>query len=137
MMQRHRFSIKTDTGVAGDVTHGDTGPSFFGEIMQMRWSPQDTGVADTGGDLQVGLYPELPGDTGLGFLIVDETDVMGLGFTRAPRQPGHAPDGTDTGVDEYFPYVAAGDRLRVKVTAGRTLADSGQTDGTLYVWTRQ
>lgn len=119
-MQRLNFNINTDTG-----TQGDTGPNIHGAIMQMRWSPT---TGDTGGDLQLALLPK-SGDTGDGFVFYQDNDCLGANFTRVPRQPGHSSDGTDTGVDEYHPIVAAGDRIRVKVTPG-----GASVAGRLYVW---
>lgn len=121
MTMRTVFQIDTDTGTAGD-----TGPPFFGAIHQLYWKPD---TADTGADLTV-LQMPVKGDTGEGFRILNETDVLGTSFRRVPRQPEHAPDGIDTGVDSYSPFFGAGDRLRVKVTPG-----GAACKGRLYVWT--
>ena len=123
-MQRQLFNINTDTG-----TQGDTGPSFHGEIAQMRWNPT---TADTGADLRIDLLPKA-GDTGDGWTIWNDNDCLGTNFTKVPIQPKHQSDGFDTGaaVDDA-PIVAAGDRLRVKVTPG-----GAACAGRLYIWTRQ
>lgn len=123
MIHRHIFEVNTDTG-----TWGDTGKVFTGEVMQMHWNPD---TADTGGDLSLALLPK-ENDTGDGFIFYNDNDCLGANFVKVPLQPGHASDGTDTGVDEYFPVVSAGDRLRVKVTPG-----GAAVVGRLYVWTRQ
>lgn len=122
VMKRQTYEL-SDTG-----TFGDTGPTFQGVIMQVRWAP----TTDTGLGLQVSLIPKF-GDTGDGWLIINETDVGRTDLVRVPRQPGHAADGTDTGVDQYFPIVAAGDHVRVKVLSKG--ASTATISGRLYVWT--
>jgi hypothetical protein len=123
MMQRQVFNINTDTGAVGD-----TGPNFFGEIMQIGWAPT---TADTGAALYMALLPVDTTDTAGGLAVVNDEDCLGASFLRAPRISGVAVDGFDTGVDAYFPPVAAGDRLRIKVTPG-----GAAVAGKLYVWTR-
>jgi hypothetical protein len=100
----------------------------MGSIVQMRWAPE---TGDTGGDLLIALLPKA-NDTGGGWVFYDDNDCLGAGFTKVPLQPGHGPDGTDTGVDQYHPIVAAGDRLRIKVTPG-----GSAVVGDLYIWTYQ
>ena len=131
MYNRQLFTITTDTGVAGDAVKGDTGPAMFGEIMQVRVLPRE---ADTGGDLEIGLYPT-QGDTGDGFLIYSNNDSLGSASTFAPRQKVTAGgDGTtDTG---YAPYVAAGDYLRVKIRAGRVVAAGGTNQTRVMIWSK-
>lgn len=127
-MQRQIFQINTDTG-----TQGDTGPVISGEIAQVRWSPT---VVDTGADLLMALLPRT-GDTGDGFVFVNDNDCLGADFVRVPRQPTHdlsgAADVTDTGTPAApAPIVGAGgDRIRVKVTPG-----GAACAGRLYVWVR-
>lgn len=119
-MTRQIFEFN-DTGTAGD-----TGPSSFGFIHQMRWNP--TG-GDTGCDLQVSLLPRM-GDTGDGWLVINDTNVMGTQFVRVPGQRQHDAAGvTDTGL---VPIVMAGDRLRVKIINQAGVATALQ--GRLYVW---
>jgi hypothetical protein len=90
----------------------------------MRWVPT---TADTGADLQIALLPK-QGDTGDGWLFVDDTDCLGVQFTRVPFQQRYGADGSsDTGND--VPVIAAGDRLRVKVIPG-----GAACAGRLYVW---
>jgi hypothetical protein len=120
MMQRMRFDINTDTG-----TQGDTGPVFSGTIRQMGWAPT---ASDTGAALYVALI-NAQGDTSGGITLVNDEDSLNAGFLRAPVIPGASPDGFDTGVDQYFPPVAAGGRLRVKVTPA-----SAGVAGKLYFW---
>jgi hypothetical protein len=118
---RQRFDVATDTG-----SWTDTGPSFTGAIMQMAWNPV---TGDTGGDLQVSLVPVQGGDTGESWHLLDDNDCLGADFIKAPRQRTHGFDGTpDTGI--AVPFVAHGDRLRVKVTPG-----GAAVVGQLYVWT--
>jgi hypothetical protein len=124
MMQRQRFAINTDTG-----TQGDTGPNFHGEIRQIGWAPT---TADTGAALYIALLPVDALDTAGGLTLLNDEDCLGASFIRAPMIPGVASDGFDTGVDQYAPAVAAGDRLRIKVTPG-----GAAVAGTLYVWTRE
>lgn len=116
---RQRFAIKTDTGVAGDVTHGDTGPSFHGEIAQVLYSHADTGTADTGANITINMVPVNGGDTGLGVNVLATLDVGAARRMWVPSQDVHTTAGAaDTG---FAPFVSAGDHLRVKITAGRTL----------------
>ena len=124
--KRHYFPVNTDTG-----TQGDTGPSFFGAVQQIRWSPS---TGDTGGDLRLDLLPRAD-DTGDGFAFYDNADCLGSAFTQYPRQPTHDPDGNadlhDTGTPiRPVPVVGAGDRIRMKVTPG-----GSSVVGTLYIWT--
>lgn len=119
-LQRQIFEFN-DTGTAGD-----TGPSFSGFIHQMRWNP--TG-GDTGCDLQVALLPRA-GDTGDGWLIINDANVMGAQFVRVPGQRQQDSAGvTDTGL---VPIAAAGDRLRVKIINQAGVATA--TAGRLYIW---
>lgn len=126
-MTRQLFNVSTDTG-----TWGDTGPAFNGTVMQMHWNPS---TADTGADLAISLLPR-SGDTGDGWLIYNDNDCLGADFTRAPRQPMHGADGAadpaDTGAAFGVPIVAAGDRLRIKVTPG-----GAAVAGRLYIWTQE
>lgn len=125
MMNRHIFSVSTDTG-----TWGDTGPGFFGAIQQMRWNPDSM---DTGADLVVMVLPK-EGDTGDGWVVYNDNDCLGTNFVKALRQPQHGSDGAadpaDTGAAFGVPIVGAGDRIRVKVIPG----GAGGT-GRLYIWT--
>jgi len=122
MLTRQRFDVSTGSGV-----WTDTGPPFTGAVQQMRW---DAITGDTGGDLQLSLLSEGAADTGNGWVFYDNNDCLGADFTNVPVQPSHSSDGFDTGVDQYNPIVAAGDRLRVKVTPG-----GSAVVGTLFVWT--
>lgn len=120
-MQRQIFEF-TDTG-----TFGDTGPAFFGFIHQIAWAPV---AADTGCDLAVALVPR-QGDTGDGWNILSQANVLGTQFRRVPGQRQHDAAGlSDTGL---VPIVAAGDKLRVKVT--NQAGVSSATQGRLYIWT--
>jgi hypothetical protein len=124
-MQRQIFEINTDTG-----TQGDTGPSFHGAIAQMRWNPT---TVDTGADLSVALLPKA-GDTGDGWIFYNDNDCLGANFVRVPSQHVHDIDGNaemaDTGTSvSPHPIVAAGDRLRIKVTPG-----GAAVAGRLYIW---
>jgi hypothetical protein len=135
MYNRQSFTIVTDTGVAGEVIKGDTGGAIFGEIMQVRVLPT---VADTGGDLEIGLYPRMA-DTGSGWLIYNNPDCLGTDLMFAPRQRISVHLADDTGGDTdtgWAPYVAAGDRLRVKVRAGRVVAAGGTNEVTVLVYSR-
>ena len=123
-MGMSRQIYQFDAGDSGSRT--DTGPAFWGEVAQLHWNPVQ---ADTGADLVLTLIPKL-GDTGDGFDVYNETDALSANLTRVPRQAGHDINGTDTGVDAYFPIVAAGDHLRAKLVPG----DTGSVQGTLYVW---
>lgn len=119
-MTRQIFEFN-DTGTAGD-----TGPASSGFIQQMRWNPT---AADTGCDLQISLLPK-SGDTGDGWLIINDANVMGAQFVRVPGQRQHDSAGvTDTGL---VPIAMAGDRLRVKIVNQAGVATA--TQGRLYVW---
>ena len=125
--QRYVFSISTDTGVSA-LQSGDTGKvPVHGEIRQLRWNPTSI---DTGADLYVALVPKA-GDTGDAFQIYNNNDCLGANFTHFPTQQTHHSDGVDTGstTEEYF--VAAGDRLRIKVLPGQ-----GECAGRLYVYVK-
>ena len=110
MIERKTFNISTDTG-----TQGDTGRvHVHGSIEQIRWSPT---TGDTGGDLTLTLLTQT-GDTAGGFNIFADQDCLGAGFTKQPTIPQTHIDGFDTGASLDVPVVAAGERLRVKVTPG-------------------
>ncbi len=122
-MQRQRFDLSGTTS-----PFSDTGPAFFGCIMQMRWYPT---TPDTGADLAIDLMPSTaPGDTGEAYTFFNDNDCMGVPFTRVPVQPQHHSDGLDTGAGDA-PIVAAGERLRIRVTPG-----GAAVAGKLYVWTK-
>lgn len=125
MMQRQVFNISTDTG-----TQGDTGPNFSGEIKQIGWAPT---TGDTGADLTLVLLPVDTTDTAGGLPVLNDADCLGASFMRAPVISGFGktPDGTDTGLAHYYPVVAAGDRLRIKVTPG-----GAAVAGKLYIWSQ-
>lgn len=108
MLSRQLFEVDTDTG-----TWGDTGPAFFGEVRQFGWSPT---TGDTGADLYVALLP-VAGDTGGGLTLYNR-EGLGSSFIRVPVIASVTSDGFDTGTDSSYPAVAAGDRLRIKVTPG-------------------
>lgn len=120
MMHRQIFQIN-----AGSSAVSDTGPSFIGAVMQMRWYPT---TPDTGADLAIDLMPDVA-DTGRAYTFYNDNDCLGVPFTKVPTQPQHHSDGFDTGASSDVPVVAAGDRLRVRVTPG-----GAACVGTLYVW---
>jgi hypothetical protein len=110
MMRRLAFTVSTDTG-----TQGDTGPALNGTIRQCRWSPT---TADTGADLYLALLTQM-GDTAGGMAIVNDPDCLGTGFTRQSAMNQVSVDGLDTGHSlSDAPFVAAGERPRLKVTPG-------------------
>jgi hypothetical protein len=119
MLSRQLFQF-SDTG-----TQSDTGPHFMGAILQYRWVHVS---GDTGGTIEITLMPRT-GDTGDGWVIASH-GLLAPQQSKALRQPAHASDGFDTGVDAYVPVVAAGDRLRVK----RTATAAGAIVGRMYVW---
>jgi len=125
---RHYFEIVTDTGVPASVVKGDTG-IINGRVLQVHVKPT---VADTGGDLEIGIYPT--SDTGDGWLFYNNNDVLGAESTFVPQQSISTNlDGTtDTG---FAPVVGEGDRLRVKVRAGRVVAAGGVNTTRIWVWT--
>ena len=127
MMQRIRLfdGITTDTGVTANIIKTDTGPAIWGEITQMRWIPSDP---DTGADLELTLLPKT-GDTGEGYAFYDNNDCLGVQFTHVPVQQMHHADGRDTGAAIDAPIVAAGERIRGKISGGQA-----ECAGTLYVW---
>ena len=118
MIGRHTFSFNTGASPAGD-----TGPGIVGAVRQIRWSRES---GDTGGAIAVSLLPRT-GDTGDGITIL----ACGLTpqFQKVPVQPTHHSDGFDTGAAQEVPYVAAEDRLRVKLTPSGT-----GVVGRLWVW---
>jgi hypothetical protein len=125
--QRYKFDISTDTGVS-TAQSGDTGHNVVGEIRQLRWNPT---ANDTGAGLYIALLPK-SGDSGDGFAIANYTKGLNANWTRFPTQQTSHSDGLDTGstTEDYF--VAAGDRLRIKVTPGQNLCA-----GRLYVYVKK
>ena len=117
-IQRQLFQVSTDTG-----TQGDTGPPFFGEIAQLRWNPT---TADTGADLRIDILPKTA-DTGDGWNVLNDNDVLGTNFVRVLRQDTH--DGAGVSDTGSAPIIGAGDRIRIKVTPGGAAAA-----GRLYIW---
>ena len=124
-IMRQRFDISTS------ATKCDTGAQAWGEIVQARW--EQTGVADTGADLQV-YVQQREADTGDGVKLVLDDDCLGTDFTKVWRQPMHNSDGValDTGNDLTGPVYLAGERLRVRVVPA-----GGTVTGKLYVWIKQ
>jgi hypothetical protein len=123
MFQRQVFDLN-----GGSSAFSDTGPSFTGAIMQMRWYPT---TADTGGDLAIDLMPSAAAaDTGQAYTIYNDNDCLGVPFTKVPSQPQHHSDGFDTGSGLDVPIVSAGDRLRIRITPG-----GAAVVGKLYIWT--
>jgi len=113
---------------SSSVASGDSG-ILYGAIQQMRWVPTS---GDTGADLNVTITPLASGgDTAGGLTVYNDDDCLGTAFTRVPVQPAQAFDGFDTGVDQYWPFVGAGERLRVKTSP----AGNAAVAGTLYIWT--
>jgi hypothetical protein len=125
-MQRFVFNVSTDTGTSA-LQSGDTGKPVFGEIRQLRWNPTSV---DTGGDLYVALLPK-EGDSGDGFQIFSKNDILGANFTRLVSQQTVHIDNFDTGSTTEMPFVAAGERLRIKVLPGQ-----GECRGRLYVYVK-
>jgi hypothetical protein len=118
-INRQLFTFSTGSSPAGD-----TGPPINGALLQLHWNPT---TVDTGADLQIAVLPRT-GDTGDGWVILEDNDCLGTDFTRALRQRLHDSAGAaDTGAG---PVVMAGDRLRVKVTPGGSACA-----GRLYVYT--
>ena len=117
-VSRQTYIISTDTG----EFRTDTGPSFNGAILQMRWEP---GGADTGGDLEVLLVNT---DTGEAIVVMRDNDCLGSQFTRAPRQSTHDTGGAPS--SEALIY-SAGERLRVKITPAGVAQSSGKL--TVYI----
>ena len=120
---RQRFPISVLAG----ATKGDTGPSFWGEVLQTRWSP----TTDTGTSMTLALIPSTT-DTGEGHVFFQDTGHMRTENFRSPRVRTFS-DGTGSADTGFATVVAAGDRLRIKfVNKGAANA----VTGTFYVWTR-
>lgn len=119
MQMKQRFTF-SDTG-----TEDKTGPLVVGELTHMHWDRANAAAdSDTGPTITVTVLPE-QGDTGPGFDIFSE--VLSASSTRSLRLPG------DTGAS-YAPVTMAGDRLKVR--RAKSAGDTGNTSGTLYVWSR-
>jgi hypothetical protein len=118
-IKRTRFPL-SDTG-----TFGDTG-FLNGELAQVRWVP----TTDTGHTLTLTVMPS-EGDTGHGFnVLVSDSGFQSDQWTSHPRaKVVDVNQAQDTGM---VPYVAAGDKLRVKIVSTGT----GTTSGTLYVYAK-
>jgi hypothetical protein len=119
MTDRVIFEFSTSSSPAGD-----TGPNVDGAIVQVRWNPT---TVDTGADLVLSILPR-EGDTGDGFVILNDNDCLGADFVRAPRQAVHDSAGAALASGDS-PYVLAGDRIRAKVIPG-----GAACAGRLYVW---
>lgn len=127
-INRHVFPFT----ITGGTAKGDTG-WLYGAIQQLRWYPDtvDTGQPST---LSLAVVPGSVRDTGTGWNIFSQSNQMGVGFTKAPRQTSHDASGDpyDTGGDFHEPIVFTQDKLRMKLTP----ADTGIAfSGKLYVWT--
>lgn len=129
-VSRILFDITTDTG--GVAIAGDTGGPVYGEIVGIYVKPH---VLDTGGDLEMGLYPDAD-DTGMGYLFYNNDDCLGAPIRFAPVIPGvHNPDGSqDTGSN--VPLVAGGERMIVRIRAGRVVAAGGTNRTRIWVYVR-
>lgn len=126
-MQRITFNVSTDTG----GTVGDTGPSIWGELKQMRWVPT---TADTGGANVTLTQLMQAGDTSGGWDFFVGTDALAGAFTKSPRVPTHDMTGIADMADTGTPaspteVVFAGEKIRMKVTPGGTAIV-----GKLYLW---
>ena len=121
--RRHRFEL---TATAG-TTKGDTGPPFWGEVVQTRWSP----TTDTGTSLTLALIPEVA-DTGQGHVFFQDTGHMRTENFRSPRVNPFT-DGTGSSDTGFVTVVSAGDHLRVKIVNKGAV---NPVTGTFYVWTR-
>jgi hypothetical protein len=134
MIKRYRMAITTDTGTAGTTTVSDTGPNTFGRIVQIRVHQV---AADTGGDLEIGLYPDLKNattqDTGTGFLIYSGSDVLGSDILGAPSMSIFNAQAASTDTGAAYVY-AAGESLRCKVTAGQTAVAGGNNQHLIWVY---
>jgi len=123
-IKRIRFAV------AANGSFGDTG-FMNGELQQIRW----VHVRDTGVALRLTILPS-EGDTGHGFDVwTSDTGTSQTTFTAFPRaRPQHGTGvggASDTG---WVPYVAAGDKLRLK---GVIKGDTGICTGTLYCYYRE
>ena len=124
-MQRQIFDLSGSSSA-----FSDTGPSFHGAILQMRWYPT---TPDTGADLAIDLMPSAAAaDTGQAYTFYNNNDCLGVPFTNVPTQPMHHSDGFDTGASGDVPIVAAGERLRVRITPG-----GAAVAGKLYIWSAE
>jgi hypothetical protein len=126
-MQRITFNVSTDTGGKS----GDTGPSIWGELKQIRWVPTTT---DTGGADLVLTQLMVDGDTSGGWDFYAGVDSLAGAFTKSLRVTTHDKTGiadmTDTGTPASpTEVVFAGEKIRMKVTPGGTAIA-----GKLYLW---
>lgn len=122
------YSRQTYNLSGSSSAFSDTGPNFHGAIMQMRWYPT---TPDTGADLAIDLMPSAAAaDTGEAYTFYNNNDCLGVPFTHVPTQPQNHSDGADTGAGEA-PIVAAGERLRIRVTPG-----GAAVAGKLIIWTQ-
>jgi len=126
-IKRYIFNVSTDTGLSA-LQSGDTGKSVFGEFRQLRWNPTSI---DTGGDLYVALLPK-DGDSGDGFQIFSKNDILGANFTRLVTQQTVHNDNFDTGSTSEMHFVAAGERVRIKVLPGQS-----ECRGRLYLYFKE
>ena len=119
MLQRHKFTIATDTGGDGTATSSPC----EGLIMMIA---QDTGIFDTGCDVKL----EALNPNGSPMVIAHYENVGGSAWRRVPRILSF-----DTGggaVGDQYPVVAH-DQLRLTVT--QSAGVTGALTGTFWVWT--
>lgn len=123
------FDFSSGTG-ASSVS--DTGPPVDGFLHQVRWESlgsADTGSTDTGADLQI-FSQQREADTGDGFLVLNDNDILGADKLWMPRTTITTTAGvTDTGTEDMEPVAFANDRPRVRVIPG-----SAGVKGRLYLW---
>ena len=121
-IRRQVFDLATN-----QISAGDTGQPWSGEVRQVRWFPQ---IPSSSHQLEISQLAKL-GDTGqYGFRFLNMTGFLGSQFVRSPRQATSGLNGfEDTG--HFAPVVSDNGYLRVKIsdTGGAPVA------GRLEVWT--
>lgn len=122
-IQLIKVSVTTDA--SGDFA--STIQPRDGRLLQYRYVPDASTPLATGADLDV-----VGGTTG--FVYVNQDDIGTSAFTKAPRQPTHAADGTaslyaSTGEPVEDHMYVAGEPLDVTVAQG-----GNALSGVIYFW---
>ena len=118
---RQKFEIITDTGGSAGSTVSDTGPPIFGELQYMLAQAGDTAGTDTGANVRGFIVPVDGNDSGDSFIFLNTADLGATDQIFAPRVQvglGVGAVGSTTDSGEAVPYILAGDRIRLEVTAG-------------------
>lgn len=120
-----RITIPILTSAGGAFTT-TTGP-VAGPILQWRYVPDGSVPLDTNSDIDITA-------TDSGLVVADQDNIGTTAFTKTPRQPTHAADGSAS------LFAAGGEPVEDKIYIGGetltvTIAQGGNAKaGTVYIW---